>query len=223
MPTNKDSIYKLGFASVKWNVFLQNNEVHVINHDLITDSGLIPFKIKLPKDEIKNAHGERSVLKVDDGYLVGFFAGEWGGCLYWFSNDGKQQYKISDDEIVQFVKRNNKNYAIQGVAHMGMSEGSIIDIERINGKWQASQYLKLPTAAAAIAVDAQDNFVIVTSKSLLKIDTAKSIIPLVEKGIWNALYPTSIVIKNNLAYVGMSKGIFKYDLNTGKQEWLLKD
>jgi len=48
------------------------------------------------------------VLEVEDGYLVGFHGGEFGGDLYWFSKNGQKKYKISGDNIVQFIKRDSK-------------------------------------------------------------------------------------------------------------------
>jgi hypothetical protein len=166
-------------------------------------------------------YGKISMLKVDDGYLVGFYRGEWGGSLFWFSKDGKKYYQISDDELVQFIKRNGKNYAIQGLAHLGMSEGGVIKIEKINGKWKSKEYLKLPTAPDAIALD-NDDFIIVTSKSLLKVDNNIKISVLIDRAVWyNGLYPNSIVVKKNIVYAGMRAGVFKYNLTTNKQNWLL--
>ena len=39
--------------------------------------------------------GDRHVLGVADGWLVGFNAGEFGGGLWWFSFDGKRSKRIS--------------------------------------------------------------------------------------------------------------------------------
>src|SRR5581483_5919719 len=32
---------------------------------------------------------EYEALRVDDGWLIGFNEGEWGGALYWFSANGR--------------------------------------------------------------------------------------------------------------------------------------
>ena len=44
----------------------------------------------------------RPSARVDDGWLVGFNKGEFGAALYWFSADGKQNYKISDHQVWEF-------------------------------------------------------------------------------------------------------------------------
>ena len=43
------------------------------------------------------------------------------------------------------------------------------------------------------------------------------------RGFWGHLYPTSMVIQNDVVYVGMRKGVYKFDLATRKEEWLLPE
>jgi len=65
-----------------------------------------------------------------------------------------------------------------------------------------------------------------TNKSLFKIDTGRKIITIVKNGFWhNAFYSSTIstAIKDSVVYVGMRAGVYKYNLLTGKQEWLLPD
>ena len=221
VPINKDTLSKYNHAQDDWTVFLKGNNIYATNSRNKT-SDTLPFKIIPTKKEKNKIAGSRSVIKVNNGYLVGFYRGEWGGNLYWFSQDGKNKYEISDHVIVQFIKRDNKFYAIEGVGHLGIPDGSIIEIKEVNKKWIAVEHLKLPSAPDGIDLAQNNNFVIITSKSLLTVDTNFKIDTLIEKGFWwPALYPTSLVIKDNIAYVGMRKGIFKYDLTTNKREWLM--
>jgi len=221
VPTNEDTLYKFNSAPNDWTVLLKENTVYVTNSRNKT-SDTLPFKV--PVTAYHQFGGQKSVLEVDDGYLVGFYRGEFGGSLYWFSKDGKSNYGISGHKIVQFIKRANKIYAVEGLAHMGISRGSIIEIRMIDNRWAASNYLELPSAPDGIDLDGQNNFIIITSESLLSIDTNKKIDTLIPRGFWSALlYPTSIVVKDKIAYVGMRKGILKFNLTTRKQEWLLND
>ncbi len=223
IPTNEDTLYKYNSAPNDWTVFLKDNNVYATNNrQKVSDT--LPFKISVTQKDYYQIGGRKSVLKVDDGYLVGFYRGEWGGNLYWFSNDGKSRYEISGHEIVQFIKRNDKIYAIEGLAHMNVSRGSIIEIKKANNKWIASDYIKLPSAPDGIDLDNKNNFIVITSESLLSVDTTSKLNTLIAKGFWDSyLYPTSIVLKNDTAYVGMRKGVFKFDLTTHTQEWLLNN
>jgi hypothetical protein len=224
VPNNPDTLNKLGFSPADWTVFLENDKVRVANSTQFKNLAQLPFSIKGSKKEQINLIGRQSFIKVADGYLVGFYRGEWGGYLYWFSNDGKQYYKISDHEIVQFIMRENRIYAIEGLAHLDNSEGSILNIVKNNDRWIAQTYLKLNAAPEAIGLDRRNNLIIVTSKSLLSLDIDAKIKTLIETGIWYyGLYPNSLVILNDNVFIGMRKGVFKYDLQSGNQEWLLKD
>lgn len=61
-------------------------------------------------------------IKVKNGWISGRNAGEWGGGLYFISTDGKSHYHISDDQIKQFFQYGNRIFAVEGLAHLGLSE-----------------------------------------------------------------------------------------------------
>jgi len=139
------------------------------------------------------------------------------------------------------VKRDDKIYAIAGLAHLTTSKGSIIEIEKKKKKWVATEYLKLPTAPVAIQLDSKGNFIVVTfgtnwsfekagnyvinaTPGLFSIDRNANIDILVKNGMWgDYLYPSSMVIQNDVVYIGMRKGVYKFDLATKKDEWLLPE
>jgi hypothetical protein len=181
----------------------------------------LPFKTEPLDDKEKyKMRGRRSAIKVDDGYLVAFWRGEFGGDLYWFSDDGKDRKSVSPAMIVQFFKRNNKIYAIEGLAHMGISDGSIVELKKEKNAWTISEYLRLPFAPYAAQLDNVENIVIVTSDNLLSVDKNRNIDTLI-KGFWSGLYPTSMVMQKNICYIGMRQGVLKFDLANRRQEWLV--
>ncbi|TWI97178.1 hypothetical protein JN11_03638 [Mucilaginibacter frigoritolerans] len=222
IPTNPDTIKKYNFSPNEWHVYKKNDSAYVVDEKGSPPIQL-PFKVKVKKADRSVFLGRPSIMKVDDGYLVGFYRGEWGGALYWVSKDGKKYYKISDHEIVQFINKDGKLYAIEGLAHLNMSEGSIIKIYKSNNVWMVKDYLKLSTAPEAVAIDDHNNFIIITSKSLLKVDNNAKTSTLINKGIWwyAALNTNSLIIKNNIVYAGMRAGVCEYDLNAEKEYWLL--
>lgn len=224
IPDNKDSLIKYNYAK-NWYVTIKKNKIQA---SIVKNQGdTIPFKNTInPRQSVLHKfYGEQNVVKVNDGFLIGFDGGEWGGSLYWFSKDGKQNYKISGHMVIQFIKREKKLYAIEGLAHMvGRSKGSIIELNKVDGKWTAKEYLRLPSAPAGIALYKANSFIVITSSSLLQISKELIITTLIERGFWEIyLYPRpeNIKIKNNIAYFGMRGGIFKYDLTTKNKEWLM--
>lgn len=183
----------------------------------------LPFKTPTPKSYSKTEEfsGKKSFIKVKNGYLVAFWRGEFGASLFWFSNEGSTYYKVNGASAVQFIKRGNEVYAINGLAHLNMSSGSILKISFENKKWVASDYLELPFAPYAISLDSNNDFIIVTSNNLIKITRKKGIETLLKTDFWQGLYPTSSVIEGDYIYIGMRKGVYKFNLRTKASEWLL--
>ena len=141
------------------------------------DRKYLPFKTPTPKSysKMEEFRGKRSFIKVDDGYLVAFWRGEFGASLFWFSNDGTTYYKITGASAVQFIKRGNEIFAIKGLAHLTMSSGTLLKISFENDKWTASKYLELPFAPYAVSLDSNNDFIIVTSDNLIKVNHKKQI------------------------------------------------
>lgn len=222
VPVNQDSLLKYNWTITGQAVYLKDGEIHVGEEKDRMGAKDLPFKVNVNKED-RITVGKVSCLKVDDGLIIGFNHGEWGGSLYWFSPEGEKHYKISNDQVIQFIRRDGRNYAIQGLSHMTFSEGSIITIDKKNGKWQANTYFKLPDAPNVITTDSAGDFYVITSSRILKVDKDGKATTLLEDGFWSyGLYPNSVVIKENILYAGMRGGVLKYDIKNNKQTWLMK-
>jgi len=236
------------YSQNDWVVYLDEDEIRVddVRNYKRNPRTKLPFIIRQSNSNMINISaplaGLIDAIEVEDGYLVGFNRGEWGGELYWFSKNGKERYEISGHQIVQFIERDNKIYAIEGLAHLGLTGGRIIEIKKQEEEWVAKEFLKLPTTPRAIKLDSKGNFIVVTfgtnwsfgkggngviinaTPGLFSIDRDANIDTLVEDGMWgDSLYPSSMVIQNDVVYIGMRKGIYKFDLSEKKDEWLLPE
>ena len=239
------NMQKYSYSKNDWVVYFEDNEIRVDDVRNYKRNIELPFVIRQSNSNMTNLSaplaGLIDAIEVEDGYLVGFNRGEWGGELYWFSKNGKERYEISGHQIVQFIERDNKIYAIEGLAHLGLTRGSIIEIKKQKRKWVAKEFLKLPTTPQAIALDSKDNFIVVTdgtnrsfdkegdviinaTPGLFSIDRDANIDTLVENGMWGSyLYPSSMVIQNNVVYIGMRKGVYRFDISEKKDDWLLPE
>jgi hypothetical protein len=114
-----------------WSVRVANGSVTVSARGGDVDDPL-PFKYS-PDD---GRRGTRRVLRVSDGWLVGFDAGEWGGGLWWFSRDGKKFSPLhppkgtqSPDDpfpaenVLGFASLAGKPVVLMGLNHMGGRSG----------------------------------------------------------------------------------------------------
>jgi hypothetical protein len=244
----ENNMQEYNHSENNWAVYFDEDEIRVddIRNYKIDTRTKLPFIIRQSNSNMINISaplaGLIDAIEVEDGYLVGFNRGEWGGELYWFSKNGKERYEISGHQIVQFIERDNKIYAIEGLAHLRLSGGSIIEIKKQKRQWVAKEFLKLSTAPRAIQLDSKGNFIVVTfgtnrsfdKKSgsvninaipgLFSIDRNSNIDTLVKGAMWgDYLYPSSMVIQNDVVYIGMRRGVYKFDLAAKKDEWLLPE
>ena len=160
--------------------------------------------------------GASSFARVDDGWLVGFNQGEWGAALYWFGPDGKRNYKVSDHQVVDFFSLADGLHAIEGLAHLIMSKGSIIRIARPqpNARWQASTVIELPFAPCAVSVRRDGTVLITLSNSLVRVGDDRKIATLLPNAPWNGLNPSSSVLSpdEQKLYIGMTQFVGEFDI-----------
>lgn len=217
-PLNWNVLPYYNFKVVTFYVISENNKAYAYA-DKSKYLPQLPFK--LPKPGHFDYDGMPTWQKVEDGYLVGYDNGEWGGSLFWFSPDGSENYKISADQVQQFVVRNKELLAITEGSNQGIPIGRLIKLVLAKGKWISESYLKLNTISHSITVAGNDLYVM-AHKSILKIDEQKNVHVLLDKPIWGSttILNTSVIICENVLYSGMREGVYKYNLKSGKQEWL---
>lgn len=220
-PTEPTSSMAANWSTHEWRVVLENGVVYARQRNIEEVSGEKPdFEIPASKE----MNGERHYMLVPDGWLVGFNAGEWGGSLWWFSATGKDNYKISDDQIVSFLKRDGEIMAIEGLAHLSISKGSIIKVEKEKdtGKYVSLRILNLNAAPEAAILDADNSVIVVTTSGLFKASGDK--LTKIVDGFWSMLYPNSIVVDaQRNVYIGMRQGVAKISLSDSNQkiDWLV--
>lgn len=219
VPKDKDTLYNYNSDPNDWYVFQDSNTIYVKKLRDHYDTQKKPFHISPEIGEERIFQARRyAIINVDDGFLIAYHRGEYGGLLYWVSKDNESKYKVGTSLIDQFIIRNRKIYAIED----GHLKGRIVEIKKKKKKWLLKKYLNLPSEPDAIQLDSKNNFILATSTSLLSIGLNREIDTLIANGIWESyLYPSSMAIQNDVVFIGMRKGVFKYDLVTKEETWLL--
>ena len=243
-PPVQDSVTKYNLAEdgEDWTVFTKEGQLFVTKK-LNEPPNPLPFNIN-PQDYqeviIAPIRPSPIILKVNDGFLISLCHGEWGGALLWFSEDGQDHYVIQNSGTVQFIKRGDSIYAAGMGYEYGVSKGSKLAMTNGNGyqaclyklkkesnKWKAEEYLKIEGGIEAIALDKANNFIVVNMAGIYEIDCGRRITAIVERRPypcwWYRLFPNSMVVKNNLVYIGMVEGVLEFDRLTKKQTWLRKN
>lgn len=213
---------KVIYSECRWHVYLENGKIKASTVSLGRGN---------PSTDIPDfLHDARKIqdqcfLKLKDGWLIGTDMGEFGGSLYWFSSDGKQSYKISDDQVKAFYTTKNGILAIEGLAHLFISEGKVIKIEEDStGKWNSKEFVDLKASPEAVVQEKDGSLLIATTDRLVRVNLDGSIKILLDNAFWKHLCsPHSMVISDNGdIYIGMNQGIARINSNL-KVEWLVPD
>lgn len=224
IPT-RENIWKANHSKESWIVCIKKDSIRIKENDFNYFKGdSLPFKQKEVKKKLNNQYGIRAVKKVEDGYIIGLNNGEFGGGLWFLSVDGNLSYEIIPSRrIHQIFEFNDKLYVIEGLAHLGLSNGNLLELRK-EKNWQISKTYKLPGSPYFI-INEKDNILILTSEHLISFNKHEKLIKVLKAPFyWGSLYPTSAITVDKDIYIAMRKGIlkiseFKYNPN---YEWFVK-
>lgn len=169
--------------------------------------------------------GEIHSVQVTDGWLISFNAGESGGGIWWYGNDGRQSYKVSNDQVVQFLPAKRGLFALEGVEHFNSERGQILQIQQNNqGQWMTSTFYNLGHAPDVGMILTGGDFLVSTNQTLVRVHPDKTETVLIPKVFWTGLAPRSIAISSaGDIYLGMHQGVsIVYPLKQGfGADWLI--
>ena len=168
----------------------------------------VPFEITNPNRMARM--GRIVALKVEDGLLIGRDAGEWGGDLYWRSDDGKQSYEISGQQILGFLKSKETIFAITGLTHLSLDQGEVLTVsQKTNEHWKTETFRMMKSAPKAIVEGENGSLWVLAYRALTNISSRKNQNDLVEFPMpGRYLYPNSMVkTANGDLYMGMRLGV----------------
>lgn len=162
--------------------------------------------------------------------------GEWGGKLFYrdsYSNE-TPFVQLLDKNILDVCNIQSKDFAI--AYDINLYYPIYTEIYEIVCN-QGYNFRKCSTVQTDIKIDgipyATTNYknalIIVTSKGIYQINYKKGVDTLYDNAFWYVpeedftfLHPTSIVVKDDIAYIGMRGGITTVDLITNEIQWFEK-
>lgn len=179
-----------------------------------------PFVPHARSPEYGSLFTDYKAVQVSDGWLVGFNEGEFGAALHWFSNDGRRNYKISDDQVVDFME------TLQGiVAIQGFDSGSVVRIAKDaqTDRWTSSEVKRLPEEPQSFVLLSDGRMFIVLYESLVLLTPDNRLETLAESANW--LRPDTIVASpdGTRIYVGTKPYVCEYDMQTKRLRYLVPD
>jgi hypothetical protein len=184
----------------------------------------LPFEIALETDDEDGLGGRRIAYSIKDGWLVGFNAGEFGGSLWWFSTDGKQNKKITNGNIKYITNLSDEIIVLEGLAHLTSAAGSVLRISKSeNGTYQEKVLARLDGEPYAFVSESIDSLLVLTTSGLRRMKISGAIEKLIETD-YGMYYPTSMVrLEDGSVYVGMRRYITRLipGENGYKEEWFV--
>ena len=119
--------YVANYSDCEWEVLELRDRASARRINNRDKSAGTSFTFEIPAE--RSFAGHRTAIRVEDGWLIGFNAGESGGSLWWFSKDGKDRY-----EKYQTIRSFNSlrwpaNYMpLQDLDRMSISRGEVIKL-----------------------------------------------------------------------------------------------
>jgi len=199
-----------GASETEWQVEMKEGRpaAHLRNRKA-EEASALPALIK----RNRSAHpepGEIHSVAVSDGWLIAYNPGDGSGGLWWYAADGRQRYKISNDQIGQFLPtKRGEIFALEGLAQGRSSRGQIVQIQRSGqGQWLSSQFVDLGHAPEVGMIDKDGSFLGCAADTLIRVQPDKTQTVLVAKAFWEGLSPRSIAVSpTGDIYLGMHEGV----------------
>ncbi len=149
-------------------------------------------------------YARRHALKVAGGWLIGFGAGEYGGSLWWYADNGVGKRKLLSDNIIGLRSLGPRiALAFAGLAHMGTDAGRALLLSLTADGWAVASSADLGSAPLVSSPADHDRVVVVTNDALLSVSAALQVRRLANVNL-SGLHPCSVVVlRAGTIYVGM--------------------
>ena len=173
-----------------------------------------------------NPKGTRRVMRVEDGWLVGLDAGEFGGSLWWFGPNGQDRKRLAVVNVVGFAKISGAALALVGLSHMGDESGKVLRLERAaaGGGWKAEVLADLGATPRAFAADTPGALLVLTTRGLARVRASGAVEQLFQTPNYKSLYPNSMTLApSGVIHVGMRHFVTRLTPsgNSYREEWFV--
>ena len=180
----------------------------------------VPQNLKLTAEMI----GKRSVLQTSDGWLIGFDAGEFGGGLWWFSQDGGETRKLLSDNVKAIYTTRQGTLVLTGLSHLSYDDGSVYRFTDSPDKVTITWLSTLGRSPEASTLDGAGNVIVATTHSVLQVNPSGEVKRLYEPEE-ELVYPTSVQVDpSGVIAVGMRFFVLRVirgDSGVYRGEWLM--
>jgi len=173
----------------------------------------------------KGMIGAESTFKLQNGRLLGFDAGEFGGGL-WFADVNGKTEELSKENVHGFVGTQQGVLVFVGLAHMGHDSGKVLVVPyKITSQTDLRTLVELDGAPGAFSKVSDDTALVITRESISQIASSGVSKTLLRRS-FAGLYPNSIVsASDGTIYAGMRLFVVRLvPQSVGyAEQWLVPD
>lgn len=164
------------------------------------------FKIDLGSAKVYWKKGDGT--PVEDGWLKGFDAGEFGGGLYWFAKDASGYKRINQRNTQMVIDTPKGVFAVQSLTHFTFGYSDLVEVKKGKSGWETRVITNLHVSPSEI-LRAGDRFIYATNEYVSILNTDGT-----QREIYHAsmrvLNPESMVRRpNGEIWVGSVKRILR--------------
>lgn len=207
----------------EWRVILDGDNVKTRLDTLSNHQEPLPPNIR-SGSVVVGSKGTRHVAQVDDGSLIGLDVGEFGGGLWWFSSDGKSSKRLSEENVLGFVKTRWGILALVGLAHMGTDYGQVLRVgDGAAGNRRIEVLANLGAAPRSFVIESPDSFLVLTTRDLVRVAQNAAVHHLLPVK-YGLLYPNSMTLgPSGILHIGMRHFVTRLTPTEGgyKEEWFV--
>lgn len=177
----------------------------------------LPQALQARAEELQ-LRGVQYVEPLDRGFLIGSDQGEFGGGLQWVPSDGRVAIDLVveaplDALVSQNVGRlqrsGSKLYVLQGLAHLGISEGQLAAVWRERGRFHAHVIATYRSEPVELIRASEREWLVLTWNAVWKASEAGTN-ELVTRLPDVVSYPSSFVrMPDGVLLVGMREGVLR--------------
>lgn len=225
-PPSEEDLQCANYSDVEWSVSVDSGRLKVARWTEGPALAALPFKIPATR----HRGGQQHVVQVTDGWLVGFDRGEWGGELWWYSQDGRRSRQLkpgpnapvhSEDQLPStnvrgFASVEGDVLVLMGRNHMTLRSGRVFRAVRDGLRWSLAPVAVLDGRPDAWLAEGSD-LLALTQSGLWRIAVGgktEQVVPLVTGG----LYPNSLARGPDAAlYVGMRRFVVR--MHADQDRW----
>ncbi len=164
-------------------------------------------------------------LPVDDGWLVAYNSGEWGGEVWHYDDRGGPGHLLSTERVLGLLRLGQRVYAWGRPGVGAPGEGLLCEIRPgPAGRWTVGRTIRLPAPPLAVAAAGRETALILTGPGIWRFRAPDRLIPLYTTADWVGLHPNSLVRETDgTIFVGLDAVVAELTPRDGhyRERWLI--